>query len=120
MHSDKVKEFAKFYNSNYDIVTSLEEKITKHGHLNVNVDGSDNAIGKVIETELIGYNMMSLFSLAKIKQVKQEQTEKEPLEKKKMPADDFAEAKSKASTQEMLKTDLLEPYSDVYQPKLKL
>lgn len=65
--SENVKEFAKFYNTNYDIVTSLEEKITKHGHLNVNVDGSDNAIGKVIENELIGYNMMSLFSLAKIK-----------------------------------------------------
>ena len=76
MHSDKVKEYAKFYNSNYDLVTSLEEKITKHGHLNVNVDGSDNAIGKVIETEIIGYNMMSLFSLAKIKQVKHEHSEK--------------------------------------------
>jgi hypothetical protein len=120
MHSDKVKEFAKFYNTNYDIVTSLEEKITKHGHLNVNIDGSDNAIGKVIETELIGYNMMSLFSLAKIKQVKHESGEKEQLDKKKMPAEEFAEAKSKASTTELAKTDLLEPHSEFHQPKLKL
>lgn len=98
MHSEKVKEFAKFYNTNYHIVTSLEEKITKHGHLNVNVDGSDNAIGKVIETELIGYNMMSLFSLAKIKQVKNEYVDKESIDRKRMTAEDFAEAKSKAST----------------------
>ena len=34
-HSDKVKEYAKFFNQNYDIVVGLEEQITKHGHLNL-------------------------------------------------------------------------------------
>lgn len=33
--SDKVKEYAKFYNRNYNIVEGLEEQITKHGHLNL-------------------------------------------------------------------------------------
>lgn len=34
-HSDNVTEFAKFSNTNYNIVVGLEEQITKHGHLNL-------------------------------------------------------------------------------------
>ena len=33
-NTDLVQEYAKFHNSNYDLVAKLEEKITKHGHLN--------------------------------------------------------------------------------------
>lgn len=29
-----VKEFTRFFNKNYDTVALLEEKLTKHGHLN--------------------------------------------------------------------------------------
>ncbi len=36
-NTDGVQEYAKFYNSNYDLVAKLEEKITKHGHLNAPV-----------------------------------------------------------------------------------
>ena len=34
-HSENVEEYAKFTNTNYDIVVVLEEQITKHGRLNL-------------------------------------------------------------------------------------
>ena len=33
-HSSEVKEYARFCNTDYDLVAKVEEKITKHGHLN--------------------------------------------------------------------------------------
>ena len=90
-----MKEFAKIYNSNYDIVTSLEEKITKHGCLDVNKDGSNNAIEKEIENKLNGFNMISLFSLAK---TKQKMAEYEPKDKNNVPAEDFTKDKNKIET----------------------
>ena len=78
-NTDGVQEYAKFHNTNYDLVAKLEEKITKHGHLNAPVQaksgsflidkgGEESQVFERIEAELEGYNMMSLFSLAKIKQ----------------------------------------------------
>jgi hypothetical protein len=69
--TDGVQEYARFSNANYDLVAKLEEKITKHGHLNAPVSakdgGEDHLIAQQIQTEVEGYNMMSLFSLAKVK-----------------------------------------------------
>ena len=63
-HSNTVHEYAKFTNMNYNIVERLEEQITKHGHLNFD---SNSDISNLIKTQLAGFNMMSLFSLAKMK-----------------------------------------------------
>lgn len=41
-NSDNVQEYAKFTNTNYNIVVGLEEQITKHGHLNLCQTPSDN------------------------------------------------------------------------------
>ena len=46
--SDKVKEYAKFYNRNYNIVEGLEEQITKHGHLNLAETEDQNNISNLI------------------------------------------------------------------------
>ena len=69
--TDSVREYARFSNANYDLVAKLEEKITKHGHLNAPVSGKDGSddhlIAQQIQTEVEGYNMLKLFSLAKVK-----------------------------------------------------
>lgn len=33
-NSSEVKEYARFCNKDYELVAKVEEKITKHGHLN--------------------------------------------------------------------------------------
>lgn len=61
-----VTEFSRFYNRNYEIVANLEEKLTKNSGLNQN-QTEDKKILSEVEQNLEGYNMLSLFSLAKIK-----------------------------------------------------
>ena len=61
-----VKEFTRFFNRNYETVALLEEKLTKHGHLNnqsCNIDG----VSTNLMNQLEGFNMYSLFSLARVK-----------------------------------------------------
>ena len=64
--SQEVKEFTRFYNRNYEIVELLEENLTKHGHLNIQnyvINGTVTDVSK----ELEGFNLQSVFSLAKIR-----------------------------------------------------
>jgi len=46
-NSDNVEEYAKFTNTDYNIVEGLEEQITKHGHLNFD---NDSNISNLIKT----------------------------------------------------------------------
>ena len=41
--SSNIKEFAKFFNKHYDLVSRLEEKVTKHGHPDQVLDQADLA-----------------------------------------------------------------------------
>ena len=59
--SPKVYEFGKFFNKHYDLVSNLEEKVIKHGHLNLMLEEQENNIIDSLE----GINMLQLFSLAK-------------------------------------------------------
>ena len=40
--SKKVYEFSKFFNKHYNLVANLEEKVTKHGHLNILLEEQEN------------------------------------------------------------------------------
>jgi hypothetical protein len=62
-NSEYVKEFSRFYNCNYEVVANLEDKLTKQS----SHQAEDNVILNEVEEALEGYNMLSLFSLAKIK-----------------------------------------------------
>ena len=46
-------------------MANLEEKVTKHGHLNLLLEEQENNFGADIENQLEGINMLQLFSLAK-------------------------------------------------------
>lgn len=63
--SEKVYEFSKFTNKHYDLVANLEEKVTKHGHLNILLEEHEAEMGDDPEDHLEGINMLQLFSLAK-------------------------------------------------------
>ena len=60
-----VNEFSRFYNRNYDIIANIEEKLTKNTPNQQSAE--DNMDLNEVEKSLEGYNMLSLFSLAKIK-----------------------------------------------------
>ena len=64
--SPEVKEFTRFYNRNYEIVELLEENLTKHGHLNIQ-NYKINGMVTDVSKELEGFNLQSVFSLAKIR-----------------------------------------------------
>lgn len=63
--SKHVYEYSKFFNKHYNLVSNLEEKVTKHGHLNLLLEEHENSLGEDIEDQLEGINMLQLFSLAK-------------------------------------------------------
>ena len=63
--SEKVYEFSRFTNRHYDLVANLEEKVTKHGHLNILLEEQEAENGVDYEDHLEGINMLQLFSLAK-------------------------------------------------------
>ena len=63
--SRNVLEYAKFYNRHYDVVSELEEKVTKHGHPNMLINDNDVTDNLDIENQIEGINLMQLFSLAK-------------------------------------------------------
>ena len=63
--SKHVYEYSKFFNRHYNLVANLEEKVTKHGHLNLLLEEQENNFGADIEDQLEGINMLQLFSLAK-------------------------------------------------------
>lgn len=63
--SEKVYEFSRFNNRHYDLVANLEEKVTKHGHLNILLEEQEAENGAEPEDHLEGINMLQLFSLAK-------------------------------------------------------
>lgn len=46
-------------------MANLEEKVTKHGHLNLLLEEQESNFGIDIENQLEGINMLQLFSLAK-------------------------------------------------------
>ena len=64
-NSEHVYEYSKFFNKHYNLVANLEEKVTKHGHLNLLLEEQESNFGIDIENQLEGINMLQLFSLAK-------------------------------------------------------
>jgi hypothetical protein len=63
--SEKVYEFSRFTNKHYNLVANLEEKVTKHGHLNILLEEHEAELGNEPDDHLEGINMLQLFSLAK-------------------------------------------------------
>ena len=56
--SEQVYEFSRFYNKHYNLVANLEEKVAKHGQLNILLGENDAELGAEMEGQLEGINML--------------------------------------------------------------
>ena len=63
-HNGSVHEYSRFQNKHYDLVSRLEEKVTKHGHPQGLLDDLQANMSQELR-EIDGINIIQLFSLAK-------------------------------------------------------
>ena len=63
--SPNVNQYSKFSNSHYELVSRVEEKVTKHGHPNCSAEAEDLNFMMDLEQQIEGVNTMQLFSLTK-------------------------------------------------------
>jgi hypothetical protein len=54
--SDKVSQYSKFSNSHYELVSKVEEKVTKHGHPNCSTEDGDFNFMRDLEAQIEGIN----------------------------------------------------------------
>ena len=54
--SEKVSQYSKFSNLHYELVSKVEEKVTKHGHPNCNLEDGEFNFMKDLEEQIEGIN----------------------------------------------------------------
>ena len=63
-HNGSIQEFSRFYDKNFDLITRLEENMTKHGQPIGFLEDKKSNLSQELR-ELVGFNIVQLFTLAK-------------------------------------------------------